>query len=205
MVVVGILGTRFGGDYNDNFELPDTESTTAQELLADLSGGGAGTGAGLEGQVVWKPDSGTATDASAEATMTDLLTELSTSPGVSCVLTPVRRATRLGMPGATRGPEAKGGQQGEQPQPELLAGGGGRARALRPGRRQPGRHRRLRHGDVRGRVIRRPRAPTTSSPRWTSSRRRTAATACRSGPTACSSSSVVSRRPRRASASPSRW
>ena len=56
---------RFGGDYNDNFELPDTESTTAQELLADLSGGGAGTGAGLEGQVVWKPDSGTATDAPA--------------------------------------------------------------------------------------------------------------------------------------------
>ena len=37
MVVVGILGTRFGGDYNDNFELPDTESTTAQELLADVS------------------------------------------------------------------------------------------------------------------------------------------------------------------------
>ena len=87
MVVVGILGTRFGGDYNDNFELPDTESTTAQELLADLSGG-AGTGAGLEGQVVWKPDSGTATDASAEAAMTGLLTDLSTSPGVACVLTP---------------------------------------------------------------------------------------------------------------------
>ena len=55
MIVVGILGTRFGGDYNDNFELPDTESTTAQDLLSDLSGG-AGTGAGLDGQVVWKSD-----------------------------------------------------------------------------------------------------------------------------------------------------
>jgi microcystin-dependent protein len=61
-VVVGLVGTRFGGDYNDNFELPDTESTTAQERLFELEGG-AGTGTGLEGQVVWKPDSGEATTA----------------------------------------------------------------------------------------------------------------------------------------------
>ena len=37
MILVGLLSVRFGGDYNDNFELPDTESTTAQNLLADLS------------------------------------------------------------------------------------------------------------------------------------------------------------------------
>ena len=34
---------RLGGDYNDDFELPDTESTTAQDLLGELSGT-AGTG-----------------------------------------------------------------------------------------------------------------------------------------------------------------
>ena len=38
MAAVVVLGLSFGGDYNDNFELPDTESTTAQDLLADLSG-----------------------------------------------------------------------------------------------------------------------------------------------------------------------
>ncbi len=57
MVFIGVLGTKFGGDYNDNFQLPDTESTTAQELLSKLSGG-AGTGTGLDGQVVWSPASG---------------------------------------------------------------------------------------------------------------------------------------------------
>ena len=110
-------GRAFGGDYNDNFELPDTESTTAQELLAELAGG-AGTGAGLEGQVVWKPDSGEATDGSAEAAMTGLLTDLSTSPGVACVFTP------FGEPLGSACPEqpadqGQGGQQGEQPQQEL--------------------------------------------------------------------------------------
>lgn len=88
MILVGVLGTTFGGDYNDNFELPNTESTTAQELLSDLSGGGAGTGSGMEGQIVWRPGSGQVTDGSPQATMTELFTALSTSPGVTCVLTP---------------------------------------------------------------------------------------------------------------------
>ncbi len=106
MVLAGVLGVQFGGDYNDNFELPDTESTTAQELLADLSGGGAGTGAGLEGQVVWRADTGPVTDPAPEATMTRLLTELSTSAGVSCVLTP------FGEPLGTGCPEQPAGQGG---------------------------------------------------------------------------------------------
>src|SRR3954465_957935 len=87
MIVIGVLGTRFGGDYNNNFQLPDTESTTAQELLSKLSGG-AGTGTGLDGQVVWKSASGKATEGSAATTMKGVLTQLSTSPGVACVLTP---------------------------------------------------------------------------------------------------------------------
>jgi RND superfamily putative drug exporter len=105
---------RFGGDYNDNFELPDTESTTAQELLSDLSGG-AGTGAGLEGQVVWRPDSGQATDASSKAAMTELLTRLATSPGVSCVLTPFGEPLGTGCP-EQPADQGGGGEAGEQPQ-----------------------------------------------------------------------------------------
>jgi hypothetical protein len=114
MVVVGLLGVRFGGDYNDNFELPDTESTTAQELLSDLSGG-AGTGAGLEGQVVWRPVSGQATDASSKAAMTELLTRLATSPGVSCVLTPFGEPLGTGCP-EQPADQGGGGEAGEQPQ-----------------------------------------------------------------------------------------
>ena len=115
MLVVGVLGVRYGGDYNDNFELPDTESTTAQDLLADVTGGGAGTGAGLEGQVVWQPASGEVTDAAPEAIMTELLTQLSVSPGVSCVQSP------FGDPLGPTCPEQPadqggGGEPAEQPQ-----------------------------------------------------------------------------------------
>jgi putative drug exporter of the RND superfamily len=116
MVAVGVLGTTFGGDYNDNFELPDTESTTAQELLSELSGG-AGTGAGLEGQVVWKPNSGTASDDPTTATMTDLLTTLSSSPGVSCVLTPYSAPLGSGCPEQPPD-QGQGGQEGQGEQPQ---------------------------------------------------------------------------------------
>ena len=112
MVLAGFLGVQFGGDYNDNFELPDTESTTAQELLADLSGGGAGTGAGLEGQVVWRADSGQITDGAAEATMTGLLAELSTSAGVACVHTPLGEPLGTGCPEQAEDPGGQGSGQG---------------------------------------------------------------------------------------------
>ena len=35
LAVIGI-GLNFGGTLNDSFDLPDTESTTAQELLSTL-------------------------------------------------------------------------------------------------------------------------------------------------------------------------
>ncbi len=117
MVVLGFLGTRFGGDYNDNFELPDTESTTAQDLLADLSGGGAGTGAGLEGQVVWRPASGAATDDEPKAAMTQTLEDVAASPGVTCVITPFGEPLGTGCP--PQPPAQGGGGEPAEEQPPL--------------------------------------------------------------------------------------
>src|SRR3954463_6192770 len=110
-VVVGVLGTTFGGAYSNNFQLPNTESTTAQDLLSKLSAG-VGTGTGLDGQVVWKTASGKGNEGSAGSTMEGVLTELSSSPGVACVLTP------FGPPLGSACPQQPGGQgqqgQGQQ-------------------------------------------------------------------------------------------
>src|SRR3954451_8087321 len=97
VIVVGVLGTTIGGNYNDNFQLPDTESTTAQNLLQDLSGS-AGTGAGLDGQIVWRPDSGKATESAAGTDMKALLTKISTMRGVQCVETPFGDPLGSGCP-----------------------------------------------------------------------------------------------------------
>jgi len=118
MILVGILGTRFGGDYNDNFALPDTESTTAQDLLSQLSGG-AGTGAGLDGQVVWKAETGKATEGEAATAMRTLLTDLSTSPGVACVITPFGDPLGTGCPKQPTGQGQQGGGSGQSEQPQL--------------------------------------------------------------------------------------
>src|SRR3954469_19419033 len=125
-VVVGVLGTTFGGAYSNNFQLPNTESTTAQDLLSKLSGG-AGTGTGLDGQVVWKSASGKATEGSAAATMKSVLTTLSTSPRVACVLTPLGAPVGSACPKrpagqGRQGQQGQGAQQG-QPQPSPAARG----------------------------------------------------------------------------------
>ena len=111
MAMIVVLGISFGGDYNDNFELPDTESTTAQNLLEDLSGS-AGTGAGLDGQVVWTTDTGSVSDEPAKGVMSKLLTEISTSPGVACVVSPFGDPMGNGCP---KQPQSEGqGQSGGQ-------------------------------------------------------------------------------------------
>ena len=115
-VTIGVLGATLGGDYNDDFKLPDTESTTAQDLLSELSGT-AGTGAGLDGQVVWSPESGSVTDSASQQAMTDLLTKLSKSAGVLCVTSPFGDSLGSGCP---EQPAAQGqgdstqGQDGDQ-------------------------------------------------------------------------------------------
>ena len=59
VVVVG-LGTQVGGELNDSFDLPDTESKVATDLL---SSSGTDTSR-LDGgaTIVWSPATGTAVD-----------------------------------------------------------------------------------------------------------------------------------------------
>jgi putative drug exporter of the RND superfamily len=85
LVLIGTVSLRFGGDLNDSFELPDTESTTAQQLLADVRG--AEAAAGLSGRIVWKSAAGV-TDPSVAEPMSALLSEISQVPSVACVTTP---------------------------------------------------------------------------------------------------------------------
>ncbi len=123
VAVIVALFTQLKGDYNDNFNLPESESTTAQNLLKDLSGG-AGTGSGLDGQVVWKSGSGKVTETVNAAVVTKLLTEISKAPGVTCVVTP------LGAPLGSACPQqppsqGQGGQGQGQGQPPLKPGAEG--------------------------------------------------------------------------------
>jgi RND superfamily putative drug exporter len=85
IAVVG-LGRTFGGDLNDKFELPNTESKVATDLLTS-----SGTDTSrLEGgaSIVWSPASGTSVDEASAAIMLPLLTELSNLPSVTCVSNP---------------------------------------------------------------------------------------------------------------------
>jgi RND superfamily putative drug exporter len=80
--VIGFLGNAKGGDLNDSFSLPDTESKVATDLLSDLGGDFDKATA----DIVWSPDSGSATESA--TTILPLLTKVSALPGVACVTNP---------------------------------------------------------------------------------------------------------------------
>ena len=83
IAVIG-LGVGVGGNLNDSFSLPDTESTTAQDLLVKGAGGSSGSfSAGAK--VVWSPTSGVASDPASLAVVQPLLTELSKNKSIACI------------------------------------------------------------------------------------------------------------------------
>ncbi|MDD2858823.1 MAG: MMPL family transporter, partial [Candidatus Nanopelagicales bacterium] len=82
VAVIG-LGASVGGKLNDSFSLPDTESTTAQELLAQAYGGAGSLEAGAT--IVWSPESGTAVDPAVLARIEPMLTEIAGLKSVACV------------------------------------------------------------------------------------------------------------------------
>ena len=114
LVAVGVviaLGVTLGGKLNDSFDLPDTESKVAMDLLSK-----AGTDTSrLDGgaTIVWSPASGSAVDPSVAATITPLLTEISQLASVTCVTNPLDPAgkalgTDCPAPPAMMSPQAMG-------------------------------------------------------------------------------------------------
>jgi len=82
--VIG-LGVQFGGTLNDSFELPNTESSAAQDLLTRSNPDGEFGGSA---RLVWSPETGEATAPGVLRTMRPLLTTIAELPSVSCVTVP---------------------------------------------------------------------------------------------------------------------
>ena len=85
LALVG-LGFGLGGQYNDSFDLPDTESKVATDLL---SASGTDT-SGVEGgaTVVWSPASGSAVDPATAAEVVPVLESIAVLSSVTCVTNP---------------------------------------------------------------------------------------------------------------------
>jgi RND superfamily putative drug exporter len=90
LVVIGGLAGRFGGEFNDSFELPDTESARATELLQGTAAADASSGG--QALVVWSAEAGTVTDPAVVASITPTLEQLADVEGVSCVQSPYGEA-----------------------------------------------------------------------------------------------------------------
>jgi len=83
---LGFSAAQFGGEFNDSFELPDTESATAAELLSETAA--ASESSGAQARVVWSPDSGSAVDPETLTLMETTLEEIAAIDAVTCVVSP---------------------------------------------------------------------------------------------------------------------
>ncbi len=86
VAVIG-LGTQLGGEFNDSFDLPDTESKLATDLL--ISSGTDTSRVDGGATIVWSPDSGSATDAAVAERVRPVLEEIASLPSVTCVTNPL--------------------------------------------------------------------------------------------------------------------
>lgn len=86
VAVIG-LGVTMGGKLNDSFDLPDTESKVATDLL--LSSGTDTSRLDGGATIVWSPATGTAVDEATAAAVLPLLEEVSQLESVTCVTNPL--------------------------------------------------------------------------------------------------------------------
>ena len=119
VVVIAIigLGVGFGGSLNDSFDLPDTESTTAQQLLGTIGNEGINAeSSGETAKIVWSPTSGTAVDAQSKAIITPLLTDIAALSSVGCITNPFDVSAPFG--GSCPSAPAGGDDSSAQPTPD---------------------------------------------------------------------------------------
>jgi putative drug exporter of the RND superfamily len=90
LFVLGFSAAQFGGSFNDSFELPDTESATATELLTETAA--ASESSGGQARIVWSPDNGSAVDPTVLATLEPTFEEIATIDAVLCVQGPTGQA-----------------------------------------------------------------------------------------------------------------
>jgi len=86
-VVIGGLAAGFGGTYNNSFNLPNTESTKAQNLMNEIPTAKQFLTAPMA-KVVWSPATGTIKDPAVVAQVSKTLTTIANVHGVGCVYTP---------------------------------------------------------------------------------------------------------------------
>ncbi len=85
IAIVG-LGVSVGGQLNDKFDLPDTESKTATDLL--MSSGTDTSRLDGGATIVWSPATGTAVDQAASDAVLPTLETIADLPSVTCITTP---------------------------------------------------------------------------------------------------------------------
>lgn len=115
--IVG-LGSQLGGELNDSFSLPETESTVAQELLT--TGGDSAASAGAGARVVWSPANGSAVDAGVLSEITPVLQELAGLASVSCITMPTGASLGSDCPAAPAGMDPDQLQQLPVEQQQLI-------------------------------------------------------------------------------------
>ena len=107
--IVG-LGSTLGGELNDSFDLPESESMTAMTLLSDAGSDASSFGGGAT--IVWSPAEGTAVDEAVLAQVLPALQRIGDLDTIACVTNPV---------GASFGSGCPQGQAQEMPTPEQIA------------------------------------------------------------------------------------
>lgn len=102
LVACAGLGLGLGGAYNDSFDLPDTESKVATDLLVENGTDVGGVDGGAT--IVWSPSIGPAVDSTVASTVLPLLQEIASLDSVTCVTNPFDpRGAGLGRECATDG------------------------------------------------------------------------------------------------------
>jgi RND superfamily putative drug exporter len=100
IAVIAIFGVggAFAGTLNDSFDLPNTESKTATDLLASS---GANTGSYEAGAtIVWSPTTGSAVDPAVLAEITPTLQKIADLSAVGCVTLPTGQGLGTACPPA---------------------------------------------------------------------------------------------------------